>query len=91
MHSPTHPPPDVVIGKDETSPSGTPYEPSERTAIETQSPAGVPSNQSRAWAIVAAAALAALEAPRASMMAAPRFCTVGMKSVSSQFWSPTTS
>jgi hypothetical protein len=37
--------------------------------------------------MAAFAALAADDSPRASMIAAPRFCTVGMNSFSSQFWS----
>src|SRR5258705_13974778 len=37
--------------------------------------------------MAALAALAAEESLRASMIAAPRFCTVGMKVVSSQLWS----
>src|SRR3970282_2176628 len=37
--------------------------------------------------MAALAALAAEDRPRAAMMAAPRFCTVGMKLVSSQAWS----
>src|SRR3712207_9123895 len=41
--------------------------------------------------MVAEAADAAEEEPRASMMAAPRLATVGMKSFSIQVWSPTTS
>ena len=41
--------------------------------------------------MVADAAEAAEEAPRASMIAAPRLATVGMKSFSIQFWSLTTS
>ena len=41
--------------------------------------------------MAALAAEAALERPRASMMAAPRCCTAGMNSVSSQPWSLTTS
>ena len=69
----------VVTGNEETRPSGTPYEPSETTAIEAQSPSGVPSSQSRAASMVADAAEAAEEAPRASMIAAPRLATVGMK------------
>src|SRR4051812_16491322 len=81
----------VVTGKDEISPSGTPYEPSEATAIDTQSPSAEPSSQSRAASIVADAAEAAEEEPRASMIAAPRLATVGMKSSSIQDWSPTTS
>src|SRR6201996_267720 len=61
------------------------------TAIDTQSSAGVPSSQSRAASTVADAAEAADEAPRESMIAAPRLATVGMKSLSIQFWSLTTS
>src|SRR5688572_3742165 len=41
--------------------------------------------------MVADAAEAAEDDPRASMIAAPRLATVGMKSFSSQAWSPTTS
>ena len=41
--------------------------------------------------MVADAAEAAEEEPRASMIAAPRLATVGMKSFSIQAWSPTTS
>ena len=51
----------------------------------------MPIIQSRTWSTAALAALAAELAPRASMMAAPRFCTVGMKSSTSQLWSVTTS
>src|ERR1700752_5453344 len=61
------------------------------TAIETQLSAGVPSSQSRAASTVARAAGGADEAPRASMIAAPRLATVGMKSFSIQDWSLTTS
>src|SRR6266705_369986 len=50
----------------------------------TQLPARVPSTQSRTWSMAAFAALAAEDSPRASMIAAPRFCTVGMKVFSSQ-------
>ena len=59
--------------------------------IDTQSPAGVPSTQSCTWSMAAFAADAADDAPRASMTAAPRFCTVGMKSLVSQARSVTTS
>src|SRR5687767_114133 len=55
--------------------------------IVTQSPSGLPDTQLRTWSIAALAALAAEEGPRASMIAAPRFCTVGMKVCSSQAWS----
>ena len=81
----------MVTGKEEMRPSGTPYEPSEQTAMDSQLPSGLPVSQSRVWSIVADAAEAAEDAPRASMIAAPRFCTVGMKVFSSQSWSPTTS
>src|SRR5947208_16318616 len=49
----------------------------------TQLPGRVPWIQSRTWSMAAFAALAAEDSPRASMIAAPRFCTVGMNSVSS--------
>src|SRR6266850_5772842 len=55
--------------------------------IVTQSPSREPWVQSRTWSMAALAALAAEERPRASMMAAPRFCTIGMKVFSSQAWS----
>src|SRR5215475_14507526 len=61
------------------------------TAIDTQSPSGLPSSQSVAALVVAEAADAADDAPRASMIAAPRLATVGMKSFSIQAWSLTTS
>src|SRR6202045_1702471 len=61
------------------------------TAIDTQSPTGVPTSHSRAASVVADAAEAADDAPRASMIAAPRLATVGMKSFSIQAWSLTTS
>ena len=51
----------------------------------------MPSTQSRTWSIAALAAEAALDAPRASMIAAPRFCTVGMNSFSIQSRSSTAS
>ena len=50
-----------------------------------------PNSQSRAASIVADAAEAAEDEPRASMIAAPRLATVGMKVFSIQSWSPTTS
>src|SRR6201999_2147721 len=64
---------------------------SERKAIDTQSSLGLPSSQSLAASVVADAAEAADEAPRASMIAAPRLATVGMKSFSIHAWSLTTS
>src|ERR1035437_1848308 len=59
------------------------------TAIASQSSTAEPSSQSRALSTVADAADAADDEPRAAMMAAPRFWTVGMKSASSQAWSLT--
>ena len=59
------------------------------TPIETQSPASVPSTQSRTWSIAAFAAEAALEAPRASMISAPRLPTRGMNSSAIQASSST--
>ena len=53
----------------------------------TQSPSAVPSAQSRTWSSAALAADAADDAPRASMIAAPRCCTVGMNSFSIHAWS----
>ena len=53
------------------------------TEEEVQDPE-VPSTQSCTWSMAAEAAEAAEEAPRASMMAAPRLATVGMKSPSTQ-------
>ncbi len=42
-------------------------------------PSGVPNTQSRIWSTAALAAEAALDAPRAAIIAAPRPCTVGIK------------
>src|SRR5690625_7165120 len=79
------------MGNEVMRPAGLPEEPSEQTAIEVQSPAGVPWSQSRTWSTAEFAADAAEDDPRASIIAAPRFCTVGMKSSSIQAWSLTTS
>src|SRR3954451_16430632 len=46
--------------------------------METQSPSAVPLTHVWMWSTAAFAAEAAEEAPRASMMAAPRLATVGM-------------
>jgi hypothetical protein len=62
----------------------------ELTATETQSPAAVASRIPTTVSMAALAAEAAEEAPHASMIAAPRFCTVSMKGPSSQAWSPMT-
>src|SRR6476660_7319510 len=61
-------------------------------AALTQSSFGVPSTQELTWAMAAFAAEAAEDAPRASMIAAPRLATVGMKvsrSHSGSTWSAT--
>ena len=71
-------------GNEEIRPSGTPYEPSDTIATDVQSPSGVPLTQSWTWSIAAFAADAAEDAPRASMIAAPRLATVGMNSSRSQ-------
>src|SRR6476619_1213224 len=68
-------------------PSGTPYEPSDGIPMEVQSPSAVPLTQVKTWSMAALAAEAAEDAPRTSMMAAPRLATVGMKSFSTQAWS----
>src|SRR3954469_1432764 len=52
-----------------------------------QSPSCVPATPSRTWSTGAVAGGAGEDRPRASMMAAPRFCTVGMNVLSSQAWS----
>src|SRR6478735_11469046 len=59
--------------------------------MEVQSPSAVPLTQVYTWSMAALAAEAAEEAPRASMMAAPRLATVGMKSSASHFSSLTVS
>src|SRR5215218_1436511 len=59
--------------------------------MEVQSPSAVPLTQVWTWSMAAEAAEAAEEAPRASMMAAPRLATVGMKVSASHFSSLTTS
>ena len=51
--------------------------------METQPPS-VPATQSLMWSMAALAADAAEEAPRASMMAAPRLPTLGRNSFSIQ-------
>src|SRR5690606_29995740 len=68
---------EVVTGNEEMRPSATPYSPLDLTAIETQSFSAEPKSQSRAASMVADAAEAADEEPRASMIAAPRLATVG--------------
>src|SRR5688572_23558249 len=59
--------------------------------MDVQSPSAVPFTQVCTWSMAAEAADAAEDAPRASMIAAPRLATVGMKVFSSQAWSFTVS
>ncbi|KAG1300942.1 hypothetical protein G6F63_016842 [Rhizopus arrhizus] len=47
----------------------------------------LPSTQSRTWSMAALAAEAAEDEPRASMIAAPRLPTVGMKVLAFHSWS----
>ena len=70
-------------------PFSTPYSPFESTAIDVHvlPVAAVPRAQSRTCSRAAFAADAAEDAPLASMMAAPRFWTVGVKTVSTQLLS----
>ena len=67
-----------------------PYVPSDGTPIVTHLPL-LPSTQSRTWSMAALAADAADDRPRASMIAAPRLPTFGMKSFAFQSWSLTLS
>jgi len=57
-----------------------PYSPELATATDVQSPGAVAVRSDTTVSIAALAADAADEAPRASMIAAPRFCTVVRKS-----------
>src|SRR5581483_6763303 len=68
-----------------------PYSPLLATATDTQSPSGVAVRTPTTLSMAALAADAAEDWPRASMMAAPRFCTVVMKSPCSQAVSEITS
>ena len=53
-------------------------------AAEVQSPSAVPLTQSKTWSMAALAADAADDAPRTSMISAPRLATRGMNSSRSQ-------
>src|SRR5712692_8166343 len=83
--------PSVRTGKPNSSPSGTPYSPLLGTASECQSPQGVGFLMLLTESSTALAAEAADEDPRASITAAPRFCTVSMNLPLSQPWSLMTS
>ena len=81
----------TVIGNPKVRPSGTPYSPRLVTATDAQSPAAVAVVRLTTVSIAALAAEAAELAPRASMIAAPRFWTVVMNSPRSHLRSPITS
>src|SRR5665213_251607 len=72
-------------------PWGTPYSPLDTTANEVQSSPRVPLWMAATESMAALAAEAADDSPRASITAAPRFCTVEMKSPCSQAASSMTS
>ena len=78
-------------GNPNCSPSGIPYSPREGTANEVTSSPGVAVWMLTTESMAALAADAADESPRASMMAAPRFCTVVRNSPWSQASSSMTS
>src|SRR5664280_2708097 len=78
------PEPLARTGKPNWRPWGTPYSPSETTASEVKSSPGVAVRMLTTESMAALAADAAEDSPRASMMAAPRFCTVVMNSPCSQ-------
>lgn len=75
-----------VTGKEKTSPSGTPYDPSEGTAIEVHSPL-VPFTQSLICSRAAFPAEAADDNFLASIISAPLFPTLGWKNPSTHSWS----
>src|ERR1700754_2754803 len=83
------PSPVTLTGNEEMMPSSTPYWPPDGTAIDTRPSA--PRTQSWTWSIAALAAEAADDAPRASMIAAPRLPTLGRYSFSYQAMSSTAS
>src|SRR5581483_2289158 len=85
------PVPSLRTGNPNWRPSGTPYSPRLHTASDAQSPSAVGVRMLLTESITAFAADAADDAPRASMMAAPRLCTVSMNVVRSQSASPITS
>src|SRR5712692_4755520 len=83
--------PSDLTGNPNCSPSGIPYSPWLTTASECQSPHGVGFQVLLTESSTALAAEAADDEPRASMTAAPRFCTVSMNLPLSQPWSLMTS
>src|SRR6202158_360917 len=83
--------PSDLTGNPNCSPSGIPYSPWLTTASECQSPQLVGFQMLLTESSTALAAEAAEDDPRASMTAAPRFCTVSMNFPFSQPWSRMTS
>src|SRR5713226_8660894 len=83
--------PSDLSGNPNWSPSGIPYSPWLTTASECQSPQGVGFQMLLTESSTALAAEAADDEPRASMTAAPRFCTVSMNLPLHQPWSLITS
>ncbi len=86
-----HDEPSLRTGKPNWSPSGTPYSPELLTAREWKSSPGVAKCTLFTESMAAWAADAADDAPRFSMTAAPRFCTVSMNAPCSQAVSSITS
>ncbi len=70
----------LAIAHPHTQPASHPARCTQHAARSTQHCRHLTACQSRIWSMQAAPAEAADDAPRAAMMAAPRFCTVGMKS-----------
>ena len=83
--------PVLRTGNPNCRPSGVPYSPRLATASECQSPSGVGRQTLFTESIAACAADAADDEPRASITAAPRFCTVSMNGPCSHASSPITS
>src|SRR5260370_42645767 len=83
--------PSDLTGNPNCRPSGIPYSPRLTTASECQSPQGVGFQMLLTESSTALAAEAADDEPRASMTAAPRFCTVSMNLPLSHPWSLMTS
>src|ERR1043165_2329847 len=83
--------PSLRTGKEQIKSFSMLYEPSEQTQTECQSPGFVGFTTERTESTTAFAALAALESPRALIIAAPRCCTEVMNSPSSHALSEMTS
>ena len=87
----SHPLPVDRTGNPNCNPSGVPYSPWLTTASEVQSPHAVALRMLLMESIAALAAEPADDRPRASITAAPRFCTVSMNLSFSHPWSEITS